>query len=87
MITLFNGQVLTKAQEDLLHNAVMAEARKQGAEESEVRSVWLQLKDSPKQLQPIREVEGGKFAGVDAAVRAILDEHPRWLSGREFHDY
>lgn len=72
--------VLARAQQKLMRATVMAEAMKI-FDESELRSVWLEIKEDPELFNLIkpRADSEDEFDGVTHAVEAVAKRHPRWL--------
>lgn len=72
-----------RATETLLRAAVIAEALKQNIDESELASVWMALQ-SDKTLRDSIKAKGDtdEFDGVEAAVKKIAEQHPRWVKSQ-----
>lgn len=71
---------LSKANERLMQSAVLLEAQKAGVEDSELKSVWRELRDSPALLEKLKQNDAGEFEGAAEAVKEIVKAHPKWVA-------
>lgn len=70
---------LAQANERLLQSAILLEAQKAGVEDSEIKSVWRELRDTPALLEKVKPNDAGEYEGAADAVKEIVKAHPRWL--------
>lgn len=70
---------LAAAQKTALRAAVKAEAVKQGFDDAELKTVWLELEGDAETLKTIKAKDDGEYDGLEAAIKAIAAAHPKWL--------
>jgi hypothetical protein len=72
---------LARADEKLLRAAVMTVASAQGVDDTELKTLWLLLKDDQglrAKIKPKADDED-EFDGLEAVVKGLLKDHPKWL--------
>lgn len=72
---------LKQANEKLLQSAVLLEAQRANVDDSEIKSVWRELRDTPGLLEKVKPTDTGDFDGVGEVVKEIVKAHPKWLKG------
>lgn len=71
---------LSNANERLMQAAVLLEAQKAGVEDSEIKSVWRELRDTPALLEKLKPNDAGEYEGAAEAVKKIVEAHPKWVT-------
>jgi hypothetical protein len=72
---------LARADEKLLRAAVMTVAAAAGVDDTELKTLWLLLKDDAGLRAKITPKPGDEdeFDGLEAVVKGLLKDHPKWL--------
>lgn len=76
---------LARADEKLLRAAVNTVATTLNVDDSELKTLWLTLRDDEAlraKIKPKADSDD-EFEGVEDAVKALLKDHPRWLKTQQ----